>query len=90
LANAWQPLLREYLTPRFAAETAAFRWDELRTMLDAQRAGHRDFAYPLFTLLMFSLWWRMWMTRELAVPCSPGPPAAPCEIEYWSPGQSPT
>ena len=90
LANAWQPLLREYLTPQFAAETDAFRWDELRAMLDAQRAGQRDFAYPLFTLLMFSLWWRMWMTQELVVPHSPDSHAAPCEIEYWSPGQVPT
>ena len=67
LADAWQPLLREYLTPQLAADTEAFRWDELRAMLDAQRTGQRDFAYPLFTLLMFSLWWRMWITQELAV-----------------------
>ena len=88
LADAWQPLLREYLTPQFAADTEMFRWDELRVMLDAQRAGQRDFAYPLFTLLMFSLWWRMWITQELALPANPDLQAKPCEIEYWSPGQS--
>jgi len=89
LAGAWQPLLRESLTPQWAAETEAVRWEELRTMLDAQRAGKRDYAYPLFTLLMFSLWWRMWISRELPQPPSTVS-AAPCEIEYWSSGRLPT
>ncbi len=90
LADAWQPLLRAHLTPQLADETGALRWSELRAMLDAHRAGRRDYAYPLFTLLMFALWWRMWITRELPVPTTAASQAAPCEIEYWSPGQLPT
>lgn len=88
LAGAWQPLLREYLTPQWAAETDALRWGELRAMLDAQQAGRRDFAYPLFTLLMFSLWWRMWLTEQLPVPYPVDLRAAPCEIVHWSPNPS--
>jgi len=64
--SAWQPFLREHLNAEWAAETGLVRWPVLKEMLDAQAARREDYAYPLFALLVLALWWRIWITGEMA------------------------
>jgi hypothetical protein len=55
--------------------------DYLGTMIDGQASGRRDYAYPLFTLLVLGIWWRMWIERSLPAQCVRRPDAAPLRYE---------
>ncbi len=63
LSVEWQPLLKSQLSPRFADETGLFDPAVLRQMIESQARGTADFAYPLFALLVLSIWWETWITR---------------------------
>jgi asparagine synthase (glutamine-hydrolysing) len=56
------PLLRESLSHDFLHETGLLSPERLTTMIEQHASGRRDFAYPLFTLLVFSAWWRKWIS----------------------------
>lgn len=62
LSREWQPLLHSHLTPQFAEETGLLDAATLRQMLLAQERGTADLAYPLFALLLLSLWWEAWIS----------------------------
>lgn len=63
LSREWQPLLRAQLTPQFAEDTGLLDSSTLQQMLVAQERGTADLAYPLFALLLLSLWWETWISR---------------------------
>jgi asparagine synthase (glutamine-hydrolysing) len=76
----WQPLLQQFLTPEFAEMSGVIRWDGLRQMLNEQREGRGDHAYPLFALLVLGIWWQMWITRQTDVPLNRPRNPAPVKI----------
>ncbi|NND99451.1 MAG: hypothetical protein HKN47_19220, partial [Pirellulaceae bacterium] len=64
LQGPWQPLLRDLLNDDFVDQTGAFQMPALQKMIDDQMSGRADHAYPLFALLVFAIWWRIWITQE--------------------------
>lgn len=64
LRSDWAPLVREFLTERFAAESGLFAWPKIETMIRRHQTGASDHAYALYALLVLAIWWRMWMTDE--------------------------
>jgi asparagine synthase (glutamine-hydrolysing) len=72
LANEWQPLLRDYLTADFCDQTEVLRWVEIERLIAKQATGKFDYAYPLFVLLVFAVWWKVWIAQtDLADPQRP-------------------
>ncbi len=63
LANEWQPLLREYLNAEFCDQTKVLRWSEIDKLIAQQATGKFDHAYPLFVLLVFAIWWKVWIAQ---------------------------
>lgn len=58
------PLLRERLSPRFLDSLGLLSPQRVAQMIDEHAVGKRDHAYPLFTLLVLSIWWKKWMEGE--------------------------
>lgn len=79
LRGPWQPLLREMLTGDFAKSTELLQPKTLQRMLDSHARGRGDFSYPLFSLLVLSLWWESWITKKVD-PHVLRPVAAPTKI----------
>ncbi|MFV0445775.1 MAG: asparagine synthase (glutamine-hydrolyzing) [Planctomycetaceae bacterium] len=71
LRGPWQPLLRSNLTSEFAAETQLLNGRILKRMLDDHAAGRVDWTYPLFSLLILSLWWQTWLGSSRRPACVP-------------------
>lgn len=66
LRGAWQPMLRQLLTPAWVHDCGLLQWAAVEHMLNAHAARRGDYAYPLFVLLVMSLWWRIWITGDMA------------------------
>jgi asparagine synthase (glutamine-hydrolysing) len=54
-------LLDELLSPSRLRRQGLFRPDVVSRRIDEHRRGLRDHRKPLWTLLMFQLWWDHWM-----------------------------
>ena len=54
----FRPLMRELFDDAFLERQGMFRARGVRHLLDATARGQTDATYPLWTLLMFQLWWR--------------------------------
>jgi asparagine synthase (glutamine-hydrolysing) len=74
-----QPILREFLSESALANTGLIRPKAAQAMIADHARGRRDHAYELFTLLVWSLWWRIWIDGSLALRCVT-PAAAPVTI----------
>jgi asparagine synthase (glutamine-hydrolysing) len=79
LQRDWQPLVASILTEEFAAQTGAFHWPALNGVIQDHAAGRADHAYALFALLVLGIWWRIWISREIAADPR-RPTAAPIKI----------
>ncbi len=64
MRQEWQPLLRETLDEQFLNECGMFESAQVRRLLDDQASGRGDYAYPLFALLSFALWWKIWIAEQ--------------------------
>ncbi len=64
------PMLRENLSPGFLDEVGLFANARVDQLIELHASGKRDYAYPLFTLLVFSIWWRIWVSGEMPVQIS--------------------
>jgi asparagine synthase (glutamine-hydrolysing) len=56
------PLLDRLLDPRRLERQGLFRPDAVARRIDEHRSGVRDHRKPLWTLLMFQLWYDRWLT----------------------------
>jgi asparagine synthase (glutamine-hydrolysing) len=81
MRQQWQPLLRETLDDSFLNESGMFQPAEVRRLLDLQARGRGDYAYVLFALLTFSLWWRIWIAQQQA-PCLNQVSSAPTRVQH--------
>jgi asparagine synthase (glutamine-hydrolysing) len=81
LQDAWQPILRSHLTAEFAEESGLFDWPTLSQMLDQQRSGRADHAYALYTLLILSVWWEIWIFRKRMPSINRPPNAKPTSVD---------
>ncbi|MEZ6055897.1 MAG: asparagine synthase (glutamine-hydrolyzing) [Planctomycetaceae bacterium] len=73
MQGVWRPLLEQFITEEFVEQTGLLRWKTVDEMLSRMRSGRPDDAYPLFALLMFSLWWRTWISGEQLPQCVQSP-----------------
>ncbi len=64
LRDDWFEYSRGKLDRTWCEASGIFRWPEVDKMLQEHRAGRRDHAYGLFTMLFCSLWWRRWIAGE--------------------------
>ena len=56
------PLLDRLLDPERLTRQGLFRPEEVARRIDEHRAGVRDHRKPLWTLLMFQLWYDAWLS----------------------------
>jgi asparagine synthase (glutamine-hydrolysing) len=61
LRGPLSPLLDDLLGPDRLARQGLFRPDEVARRVAEHRAGVRDHRKPLWTLLMFQLWYSQWL-----------------------------
>jgi asparagine synthase (glutamine-hydrolysing) len=87
LQRDWQPLLNSVLTREFAEQTGAFHWPVLEGLIQDHASGRADHAYALFALLVLGIWWRVWVTGEMAAETR-RPAAAPVRISRLQPESS--
>lgn len=66
LRTKWQPLLHEFLDRKFCEDTGVLRWPCVERMLKEHSSRKRDHAYALFTLLIFAVWHRLWISKSIA------------------------
>lgn len=57
LRGRLKPLLREMLSPDRLARQGIFQPGETERLMEAHFSGKRDLRKPLWTLLVFQLWW---------------------------------
>ncbi len=79
LKGPWQPMLKEVLSQDFAEQTGMFEPAILEQLRTDHAAGRRDYAYPLFALLVLGIWWETWLTQS-AVPETRRPAFVPTKV----------
>jgi asparagine synthase (glutamine-hydrolysing) len=79
LRGPWQALLRAQLTEQFADSMAWLNWPALNRLLTDHADRRADHTYPLFSLLILSLWWQTWITGTAAT-ARVVPTAAPTQV----------
>jgi asparagine synthase (glutamine-hydrolysing) len=65
LRGPLQPMIKEFLSERFLRTSEILQPHKVKQMVEAHACGRRDHAYELFTLLIFSIWWQIWIDRSM-------------------------
>lgn len=60
------PMLRDIVSPEFLKETGLFNVQQVEKMINDHVACRKDYAYQLYCLLIFGMWWRIWISRSIA------------------------
>ncbi len=63
LRGRLRPLMEELLGADFVNRQGLFNAAELRTLMDSHLSGRQDLRVPLWTLMVFQLWWRNNMAK---------------------------
>jgi len=64
LKGPLRPLLDQLLNPRRLEEQGLFQPRVVARLITQHQQGERDHRKPLWTLLMFQLWYQRWIERE--------------------------
>jgi asparagine synthase (glutamine-hydrolysing) len=79
LRGPLRPLLLDTLTPEDVERTGLFRWEAVRSLIEAHLSGRQNLGYHLWGLMTLFLWMKRWQveteplaeeTREIR-PCVP-------------------
>lgn len=60
LRGPLRPMLDEYLAPSVLADQGLFAVQPIQRMVRDHLEGRQDFRKPLWTLLVFQMWWNTW------------------------------
>lgn len=80
MRGPFQPLLHEYLGDQFLRQSHIFRSGAIDKLIAMHARGVRNYAYELFALLVWAIWWRIWIDQSLPVSCV-SRPAAPVLVQ---------
>ena len=80
MRGPFRGLLQEYLSDHFLRQTDMFRSDAVNKLVAMHARGIRNYAYELFALLVWAIWWRIWIDQSLPVSCV-SPLAAPVMVK---------
>lgn len=61
LRGPWLDELKSVLNKEFCQETGMLQYEGVERLIREHALRTADHAYPLFTLLVFALWWNEWM-----------------------------
>jgi asparagine synthase (glutamine-hydrolysing) len=61
LRGPWLPGVRAFLNKSFCEQSGMIRYDGVERMIAEHTSRSADHAYPLFTLLVLSIWWHEWI-----------------------------
>jgi asparagine synthase (glutamine-hydrolysing) len=73
LRGPWRDLTHQFLTPEWCSEVGWLNSHALQTMIQQHMSRASDHGYALMTLLVFSLWWRLWIAGSLERPRTHSP-----------------
>ncbi len=61
LRGPWREKIESFLTRDFCEQTGMLHYEGVQRIMDEHASRRADHAYPLFTLLVLSLWWSEWI-----------------------------